>query len=424
MDPTINLVKVVSTLNRPGYDREILYPSGYEIPTNERIFPTYEYSINVDEDIKLLDLKSTNIDKEKSKEIANKIGKSVFMNNEAVKLANIDSVFKLSGRDAGLFAPQEDGKFSYLIINAEEGGFHQYLQYRLPICFGYSLSPFDQELNSILDTRKQRLDIIETEDQMGDILSSVDEIISYMKRKESRYLNLVVTNLNGRKSKWLKQLAAQFLVSLNSLLNTGKWIAQIKILDQPTKELIYLISLAFEKITLFKPLMNPDNLFYLIAESPNNNFIHQLNPIVHDIIKQKKYPSSILKSNSLLISYIEYINKIIPLIDESYNLPGIYRYEKALIYWDLPGTPSKEYDFYFRYGQMREGASYPISQTGKRVIVSDQENGPIMITLDDLRKDTMKTHTLEINNNNKLPELLDMLPSKSVSPKRKLLSSS
>jgi hypothetical protein len=229
---------------------------------------------------------------------------------------------------------------------------------------------------------------------------------------------------NIRKNEKIQRLAAQLYIARNSLNSSGKWLVEIDDLDIednvdkdlrtiniPTLQIIYIISLCFKKITLFKPLYNPNNTYFLLAETPVPITI---NPILDKIIEVNKYPSTLIdnfKMDTKFLRYIQDIRNNIENMSDSYNNLN-YIFQNALIYWDLPGNVdniskvkkinkirsynnvisvpvqmpiTEPYDFtYFKYGEKRTGTSYPQTTNGQRSISSDSYIGMKMLTLSDI----------------------------------------
>nr|QBK90093.1 MAG: FtsJ-like methyltransferase [Pithovirus LCPAC102] len=389
MDPTINLVTVKNSFiqTKDDRDKDIIYPPKY-IADNREI-PIYKYidATNYPAQIILPD------NNEYGPYMPSKIGNSIFMDNDAIKLANIDSVFKFSKHQGGMFGPQELKPFRYIGINVGMGGYHQYLQYRLPLCFGYSISSINtNNINeSLLDIRHERFKKIIGNDHTGNIITNVNSMLDEISNIDSNNIDLVVSNMTNNRRNDVVFIAAEFIISLTLLKRNGYWIINLKNIDDPIKDLIYMISLVFDNITIFKPMASHFKQdIYLIAEGPrmNTNIIEILTDII-DAKKHKMYPEKLLSNRST--GFDIYIDNILLYIMNIQNYENIlYRHDKALVMWDLPGNLENKNlnPLLYTYGKKRDNAS-----------------GPIILTLDQLEKD--KIYVLKKQDDDKQKQFIE-----------------
>nr|QBK89760.1 MAG: FtsJ-like methyltransferase [Pithovirus LCPAC101] len=414
MDPTLNLISIIPSRTKKASSVKI--PKSYEAPNHG---------------IPVLDIHNGSVNIPKSMPLNHpyeyrKVGKSIFFDQSAVQLANIDRILSVTPLIGGYFTKQSDKEFRYCIINPGSGGYDSYLQYRFPVCygFGYTYGPNMKQFKEnekYIDTRSERYMNIEIS-RRNYITLDYKKISNKLSQNKS--LDLVISSPLGekvRKNEQIQRLAAQLYIAHNNLNSDGKWIVEIDNLDVadsintnnrtlhiPTIQMIYIISLCFKKIILFKPLINPNNTYFLVAEVP---IPITINPLLDEIIKFKSYPSTLIDNRTIdpnLIKYIQDIRMDIEQIIQVYNNIE-FNYPDSLIYWDLPGNIDREskisnityvnreliisetpitqpYDFtYFRYGKDREGASYPVSVDGVRSISSDTYEGIKMQTLESIK---------------------------------------
>src|SRR3972149_10387343 len=69
-----------------------------------------------------------------------KIGSSIFMTRDGVKLANIDMVMNITGHTGGYLSQQTNKDYIFCDLGGAPGAFTQYLQFRLPRAYGYGIS--------------------------------------------------------------------------------------------------------------------------------------------------------------------------------------------------------------------------------------------------------------------------------------------
>ena len=415
MDPTLNLISIIPSKTKKASSVKI--PESYEAPNHSiPIIDIHNGPVNV----------PTAMPFDHPYEYK-KIGKSVFFDQSAVQLANIDRVLSVTPMIGGYFTKQTDREFRYCIINPGTGGYDAYLQYRFPSSYGFgyrfrSNNKTFTDNEAFLDTRFERYKNI-TISSKNYIIYDYKKISTELSNNKS--LDVVISSPLGnkvRKNEQIQRLAAQLYIAHNNLNADGKWIVEIDNLDVddnksrsihiPTLQMIYIISLCFKKITLFKPLINPNNTYFLIAEA---HVPITINYLLDEIIEFKSYPSTLIDNRTIdpkLIDYIQDIRTGIEQITKAYDNIE-FNYTDSLIYWDLPGNIDREskiininyvrgeevvsetpitqpYDFtYFRYGKDREGASYPVSVDGERSLPSDPYEGIKMRTLDSVLLESM-----------------------------------
>lgn len=385
MDPTIEFTEVNDSRLVPP-DVDVVYPPGLTLPKAGRVFPDYKYIHNPD-------IPKTNkyIDNESGPYTPSKIGNSIFSDFDAVKLANLDSIFKFTKRQS----KQELKQYDYMVINPNKGGYHQYLQYRMTQSYGYSISTnITKKLldRSIIDVRTERFFEI-----IGNI--TVTEVQSKI---TSSGLDLIISNKNTTRFKNIEFFITELSLCLHTLKGNGTWIIQLSDVDIPIKDCIYLSAIVFDKITLFKPMAsNYNEDIYLVCQGPKDTYIGQIDNILADIkkqIKNKKYYPKTLFVNNPITSYIDSVLSISLAVD----LSKTYRYEKSLILWTLPGTPEPGINVlkYPEYGETREGNKHPSE-----------------ISLDDLQKGTITFVIERSNSKMKIPDIAMNLP-QTTSPTR------
>ena len=348
MDPTIKLIEIQNSFSKTREDRDekISYPPAYS--ADNRDLPMINIQL-LDKYPKYKRIK----DNEKEPFAPSKIGNSVFIDFDAVKLANLDSIFKFSRRQGGLYAPQELKKFVYIGIETGEGGYHQYLQYRLPICYGYSIDKigFKKTNDTYIDMRTARFKKILGVGQRGDIITDYESMINEI----GENADLIISNMISDRRKIVKFICIQTILALTRLNKNEYCIFHIKYIYEAMKDLLYLISLAFDKITIFKPLASyyMDD-YTVVVEGPRLNTSETI-ILMKNIINIDGYPERLVneRSNGFEI----YLNTSLDIINQV-NYETIYRYEKALTLWNIPGNLEhpENNPLIYSYGKKRDEA--------------------------------------------------------------------
>lgn len=302
------------------------------------------------------------------------IGRSIFMNRAAIKLANIDAIFNLTQQTQGYMNQQYQNDFKYCDIAGGPGGFTEYLQYRLPNSYGYGITLHEKNggipwIEKRID--KKKFDITYGNDGTGNLYTNVDWFSNYVKLKESNNgVNLVVADggfeigddARGQEILSSRLILTEILTALQVLKSGGNFVC--KIFDTVSKisaDLIFLLSLCFNEIHIFKPISSrPANAErYVIGKNLRNDVSFYINLLREANLKynQKQIISSLF--NMLPYNFEEWLrlnnennlqlqrettDRIIALLsDQKINIPE-YNLYKCLAIWNLPGNKSSKYD--------------------------------------------------------------------------------
>ena len=171
---------------------------------------------------------------------------------------------------------------------------------------------------------------------------------------------------------------------------------QLSDIDDSLKDCIYLAYLSFENVYIFKPMAGfYDDDLYLICKNPKTNMSMEIDNIYKDIKGRKTYPVNLLKVNPINLDFLSSLFMI--------DINTIFRHEKALIYWELPGTP--------------EPGVNPLDykdQTSK----SDRDYK--YVKFDVINKENNTKNISSTNKDNKIPALASpkYLPPETSSPRR------
>jgi 23S rRNA U2552 (ribose-2'-O)-methylase RlmE/FtsJ len=87
------------------------------------------------------------------------LGSGRYMNRAALKMANIDAVFHLTGHYTTLSPIIHNEKFKYAVVAEGPGGFVQYIQERSEAAHGYGITLMDEKVSGNLRWDVKRLDM-------------------------------------------------------------------------------------------------------------------------------------------------------------------------------------------------------------------------------------------------------------------------
>lgn len=125
------------------------------------------------------------------------IGKSIFMNRAAIKIANVDAIYNLSNTFGGLLKPRTDGRFTFCDVAAGPGGFSQYIQYRQREGVGYGMT--------LRSPPHPIVNLIETRDYYGALtrifespenVAKVDAALTEATKETGRNVNVTINELH------------------------------------------------------------------------------------------------------------------------------------------------------------------------------------------------------------------------------------
>src|SRR5579872_1804532 len=161
MDPTSLACSIYDTFTQepPVWNEEVL-PKAYVVPEDKLVKlsprietarlsevtslpPVYEPSEGIYNKLQLIKNAFQDPNFLKARDLANPfegIGRSIFMNRAAIKLANMDAIYGFTGHQTGLALLTVPEKITYCDVAAGPGGFTEYLQWRAPSSIGYGMT--------------------------------------------------------------------------------------------------------------------------------------------------------------------------------------------------------------------------------------------------------------------------------------------
>lgn len=254
-----------------------------------------------------------------------------FVNRDALTLANLDMVFYLSKHENGYMVKQTDNALSFVTLD-DSMGFAQYLLYKNTRVVGYGtvkskLLKSCTNINKYLDPyRFNLLDITELNPKYKNVVRA-------MKLARPEGVDLVISNDNYFEG---------LITALSIVKPGGKAIFKTQLNNEPNElgfDLLYITSLCFDKITLFKPLstdINNDEYFIVAERAKLNNteWITYLSSLddkknLYKLLDErpKQFNDWVAEYNNLILMYKNYINKY-----PNYELYDTY---KCKAIWNL-----------------------------------------------------------------------------------------
>jgi 23S rRNA U2552 (ribose-2'-O)-methylase RlmE/FtsJ len=292
------------------------------------------------------------------------IGKSIFINRAAVKLANIDAVFEVSGQ-FGFDHQQSEAQFTFCDIAAGPGSFTQYLQYRYPNARGFGItlrkpSSLDWSLKFIDQTR---FEAFYGPDETGDLYTNWHPFITHVLTAYPEGVDLVTADggfetLERQEFLSSRLLATQATVGIACTKIGGNFV--LKVFDTVTTfsaQVLFMLSLCFDQIYIFKPVSSrPANAEkYVICQGRRpiaRTYFGILASmaaayeadIYWDSFIAQPLPSAftdwlVESNNTQLGSQLQTAHHIISYLKGMPPDLPVYDLAKFLILWNLPDTP-------------------------------------------------------------------------------------
>ena len=302
------------------------------------------------------------------------IGRSIFINRAAVKLANIDAVHHVTNDIFTFDLKQSTTPFTFCDIAAGPGGFTQYLQYRYPLSVGYGITL----KHETLDWSRRFLDMAQFtpfygEDGTGNLYTNWNQFTEYVHSQQPDGVDLVTADggfdLEDSMDKTLlhrqeflssRLFLTQALVGIACAKAGGNFV--LKTFDTVTDlsaQIIFSLAQCFDRITIFKPVSSrPANAEkYVICINRTPDITHIFN-LLSDA--SRLYTDDLYLTNLFLDPLPKPFQQWLTQINsESTNrqlraaqdillfLRGtppdipLYDTDKFLVIWNLPDTPPR-----------------------------------------------------------------------------------
>lgn len=305
------------------------------------------------------------------------LGNSIFMSRAAIKFANLDAIYGVSGHNGGQFSLQTPGRFTFCDIAAGPGSFTQYLQWRRPESNGFGIT-----LKGDLDWQMDKLDGTRFlpyygPDNTGDLYVNWSHFRDYVLAQAEPGVDLVtgdggfdVSAGQFHRQEFLSSrlILVECLTAVSVLREGGNFVC--KLFDTVSKisaDTLFMMAACFEEIILFKPISSrPANAErYLICRGRK---AHIEGPVAVLTTAAAAYTADLMLTGFLaelppaFESWLRTTNaesiqrqtvvaeRILTLLQRQPLAPGPqYDLHKAFIYWNLPDNPPR------RHTQIRVG---------------------------------------------------------------------
>ncbi len=304
-----------------------------------------------------------------------KIGNSIFLNRAAVKLANIDAVFKLSGHVQNALSFQVDDsseQFFFCDVAGGPGGFTEYLQWRRPRAQGFGITLNSESRNSSTDWNTGRIDmerfnIINGSDGTGDLYTNWMDFVDTVQKRSAGGVDLTVADGchftcentgNEMLTEFMNSrlILTQALVGIKTLKQGGNFV--LKVFDTMRKisaDLVYLLCMSFDSVSIFKPVSSRPLSAerYLIGWKfqGGNDFVTSIMEKAISYYSSGIYIDGIFgelppdymawfasQNQESLDLQNRYTDAILRYVENRNMVPMPYDHDKFLIVWGLPSN--------------------------------------------------------------------------------------
>ena len=314
------------------------------------------------------------------------LGRSVFMNRAAIKLANVDAIFNLTGQEQGFIIQQNTNPFTYCDVAGGPGGFTEYLQFRRPNSFGYGITL--SEKHGGIPWTLDRIDVTRFKalyggDGSGNLYTNSDWFVNYVgssSGQEGRGVDLVVADggfeigNDSRQQEFLscRLILCEIMIALQLLKKGGHFVCKVfDTLSPMMQHLLYVVGLSFDEVHIFKPVSSrPANAErYVVAKGykgfnvTSQSYVRVLKE-ANGLYTDKLHVSTLLDQNEISPAFVEWLdannelslnsqttvaNQIIALMNGSTLDVPIPQYNlyKCLAIWNLPDNRRTKADKIF-----------------------------------------------------------------------------
>lgn len=301
------------------------------------------------------------------------VGRSIFLNRSAIKLANTDAVYNVT-QHLGAFANKTTkGSFTFCDIAAGPGGFTQYIQWRRPDAVGYGMTLRETDL----DWDRKNLDMTRFQaiygtDNSGNLYTQWEFFVNTVRKTIVEGVDLVTGDggfdveetKDYSRQEFLSSrlLLTQILVGLSTLRSTGSFVC--KVFDTVTSisaDLLYVCAACFEEVTIFKPVSSrpasteryivalrrrPDPYvipYIELLKHANNSYVDNVyvtRLFADDVKLPEEFIQWLTRANNESIQRQMIATQNILDMLKGKN-PVIHRYDlfKCLLLWNLPDNP-------------------------------------------------------------------------------------
>jgi alkylated DNA repair dioxygenase AlkB/23S rRNA U2552 (ribose-2'-O)-methylase RlmE/FtsJ len=193
--------------------------------------------------------------------------RSIFSTRAALKLANIDADFNICGNTVGFLHKRLEGNFTFCDVAGGPGSFTQYIHYRRSESMGFGITKKSHINWDLSKIEANRFIPIYGEDGSGDLYTQWDSFMNTVRYQTKEGVDLVVADggldeeefeddFRRRQETITSHLiASEVYLGIALTKHGGDFV--VKTFDTVTKltaDLIYCCALAFDSISLFKPV--------------------------------------------------------------------------------------------------------------------------------------------------------------------------
>lgn len=300
------------------------------------------------------------------------IGRSIFINRAAVKLANIDAVHTITNHTFTYDNQTNDSGLTFCDVAAGPGGFTQYLQFRFPNAKGYGMTLKHDKLNwntRVLDM--SRFSAFYGDDNSGNLYTNAESFVRFVLEQSPQGVDLVTgdggfdledgtdkTLLHRQEFLSSRLLLSQALIGVGCVRAGGNFV--VKVFDTVTEisaQIIFVLAQCFESVLVFKPVSSrPANAErYVLCKNRKfdvgkyygllrDAYDTYTDDIFLDTLFEEQLPVEFtqwLTANNVISidRQLQSASNIIKYLAGQDPLIPAYDINKFLTVWNLPDTP-------------------------------------------------------------------------------------
>jgi cap1 methyltransferase len=300
------------------------------------------------------------------------IGKSIFMNRASMKLANIDALYKLTHHLGAFMHLTTPGPFKFCDLAGAPGGFTNYIQWRRPEAMGYGIS-LKSTKPDVPTWNERFLDMHRFLPYYGDsgtgnLYIEWKNFVNRVKSDQVLGVDLVVadggfdveTERAHARQEFLsfRLIMVQILTALKLLKPEANFVVKtFDTVTELTAQLLYITSLCFESITLFKPITsrpaNAEKYLICLGKRKGTEIYEALLEQVNKSYNEDEVVTNLIggplpseftnwlteANNALMAGQQQAVERMMEKLEGGTpEVPAINSH-KALIIFNVPGAP-------------------------------------------------------------------------------------
>jgi hypothetical protein len=271
-----------------------------------------------------------------------------FRNQGALKMADMDAVYTLTGHLGGTYRIRDDdSRFRYACLCESPGGFVEYLQFRSSRSYGYGIS-FGDDVWDLDAIDLDRFEMVEDDSDTGDLTEQWKYFANYVIKKTA--VGVMLCTADAEDTQDHKVVLVEVLTGLmvvagayqagEELSPGGHFILRMGDTKQQVwKDVIFVLTQCFLEVSLLRPVVG-DNVYvacrYCLADDLVDPWIQLLGRVVDSYDGLTAGSSVVSFLPQLPVAYLDWLKGQRRAVESSLEQGVRYDPGRCLLAWNLP----------------------------------------------------------------------------------------